>query len=220
MFFDVGLESVRVEFAPVSPAFFRGQRSRLGSGQITIDGAPPKAKAPGGLGFGTALVDEFHHPFPQIQCIGFQARKPISLCANVNMNCYRSEEDRLFAGTIFHDPHQFKPIFLGQMLDHVQRDASVELTGFEELVQIADVTQKQFIVRPVLFCGLVTRSIPPRRRSDYGSLGHATWSGVRSPCPVPSCIPPAPCAVQVLSQWQTGPSLAGIVRKSGGFGRS
>ena len=88
MLFDVGLELVRVEFAPVSPAFFGSQHSLLGSSQITIDGAPPKAKAPGGLDFGPTLVDELHHPFPQIQCIGFHAQKPIRLCANVNMKCY------------------------------------------------------------------------------------------------------------------------------------
>jgi hypothetical protein len=35
------------------------------------------------------LVDELHHPFPQIQCIGFHAQKPIRLCANVNMKCYK-----------------------------------------------------------------------------------------------------------------------------------
>jgi hypothetical protein len=34
------------------------------------------------------LVDKLHHPFPQIQCIGFHAKKPIRLCANVNMKCY------------------------------------------------------------------------------------------------------------------------------------
>jgi hypothetical protein len=34
------------------------------------------------------LVDKLHHPFPQIQCIGFHALKPIKLCANVNMKYY------------------------------------------------------------------------------------------------------------------------------------
>jgi hypothetical protein len=33
-------------------------------------------------------VDEFDHPFPQVQCVGFHAHKPIRLCANVNVKCY------------------------------------------------------------------------------------------------------------------------------------
>jgi hypothetical protein len=88
MFFDVGVELVRIEFAPVSPARFRGQRSLLGGGQITVDGAATEVEAPGGFDFGTAFVDEFHHPFTQIKAIGFHAFEPIILCANVNMNCY------------------------------------------------------------------------------------------------------------------------------------
>jgi len=60
----------------------------LGSSQITVDGAPPKAKAPGGLDFGPAGVDKFHHPFTQIQAMGFQAHKPVRPCANVNVKCY------------------------------------------------------------------------------------------------------------------------------------
>ena len=88
MLFDVGLELVRVEFAPVSPAFFGSQHSLLGSSQITIDGAPPKAKAPGGLDFGPAFVDKFHHPFAQIKAIGFHAHKPVRLCANINVKFY------------------------------------------------------------------------------------------------------------------------------------
>ena len=88
MLFDVDLEFLRVEFAPVAPAFLGGQRSRLRGGQIAVNRPPPEIKAPGGLDFGPTLVDELHHPFPQIQCIGFHAQKPIRLCANVNMKCY------------------------------------------------------------------------------------------------------------------------------------
>lgn len=73
MSLDVGMKLVRIELAPMSPARFRSQRPRLGGGYITIDGAPPHGKAPGGLDFGPASVDEPHHPFPQIQCIGFHA---------------------------------------------------------------------------------------------------------------------------------------------------
>ena len=88
MRFDVNLEFLRIEFAPVAPAFLGGQRSRLRGGQIAVNRPPPEIKAPGGLDFGPALVDELHHPFPQIQCIGFHAQKTIKLCANVNMKCY------------------------------------------------------------------------------------------------------------------------------------
>jgi hypothetical protein len=88
MLFDVDLKFLRVEFPPMTPAGFGCQRSRLGGGQITIDGAATEAKAPGGFDFGSAFVDEFHHPFTQVNAIGFHAHKPIRLCANVNMNCY------------------------------------------------------------------------------------------------------------------------------------
>jgi len=91
MLFDVNLELLRVEFPPVSPALFRGQRPRLYRGQIAVNGAPAEFKAPGGLGFGTARPDEFHHPFPQVQRISFHAHKPITLCPNVNMKCYRPQ---------------------------------------------------------------------------------------------------------------------------------
>ena len=88
MRFDVNLEFLRIEFAPVAPAFLGGQRSRLRGGQIAVNRPPPEIKAPGGFDFGPALVDKLHHPFPQIQCIGFHAQKTIKLCANVNMKCY------------------------------------------------------------------------------------------------------------------------------------
>ena len=90
MLVDVDLEFLRVEFAPVAPAFLGGQRSRLRGGQIAVNRPPPEIKAPGGLDFGPTLVDELHHPFPQIQCIGFHAHKPVMICANVNMKCYSS----------------------------------------------------------------------------------------------------------------------------------
>ena len=91
MLVDVDLEFLRVEFAPVAPAFLGGQRSGLRGGQIAVNRPPPEIKAPGGLNFGSTLVDKLHHPFPQIQCIGFHAQKPIRLCANVNMKCYNDE---------------------------------------------------------------------------------------------------------------------------------
>jgi len=89
MCFDVNLEFVRVELAPFPPTGFRGQRPGFHGGQIAVNTAPGDVKVPGGLNFGTAFLDELHHPIPQIQCIGFHARKPILICANVNMKCYR-----------------------------------------------------------------------------------------------------------------------------------
>jgi len=88
MFLDVHLEFLRVEFAPLTPARFGGQRSRLHGVQIAVNGAPAQCKAPRGLGFRAARRDEFHHPFPQVQCISFHAHKLITLCANVIINCY------------------------------------------------------------------------------------------------------------------------------------
>ncbi len=88
MLFDLGLEFLRVEFAPVSPAGFRGQRAGFGGVQIPINGTPGQVEPPGGLGFGAARFDEVHHPFPQVQRICFHALKPITLCPNVNVKCY------------------------------------------------------------------------------------------------------------------------------------
>ena len=88
MLFDVNLELLRVEFAPVSPACFRGQRACFGGVQIPINGTPGQVKPPGSLGFRAARLDEVHHPFPQVQRISFHALKPITLCPNVNMKCY------------------------------------------------------------------------------------------------------------------------------------
>jgi len=90
MGFDVRLELLGVELAPMAPALSRGQRAFFGGGQIPINGTPRQIKTPGGLGFGTAALNEFHHPFPQVQRIGFHARESISLCPNVNMKCYTS----------------------------------------------------------------------------------------------------------------------------------
>ena len=64
MFFDVRLEFLRVELAPMSPALFRGQRAFLGGDQIPVNGTPSQIKPPGGLGFGAARLDELHPPFP------------------------------------------------------------------------------------------------------------------------------------------------------------
>ncbi len=88
MFFDMGAELFRVELAPGAPTRFRRQRPLFDGFQIPVNGTPGQRKPPGGLGFGTAALNEFHHPFPQVQRIGFHARKPVSLCPNVNMKCY------------------------------------------------------------------------------------------------------------------------------------
>src|ERR1035438_1967331 len=88
VFFDMGAEFLRVKLTPLSPARFRRQRTLLGRHQIPINGTAGQLKTPGGFDFGSATLDEFHHPFPQVQRIGFHARKLISLCPNVNMKCY------------------------------------------------------------------------------------------------------------------------------------
>ena len=64
MLFDMDLKFLRVEFAPVAPTLFRGQRPRLHGVQIAVNGAPAQTKAPGGLDLGAARLNEFHHPFP------------------------------------------------------------------------------------------------------------------------------------------------------------
>ena len=64
MAFDMHLEFLRVEFAPMTPAGFGSQRPRLHGGQIAVNCAPPQFKAPAGFGFGAAQLDEFDHPFP------------------------------------------------------------------------------------------------------------------------------------------------------------
>ena len=76
MLFDMDLKFLRVEFAPMSPAGLGGQRPRCHGGQIAVNGAPAQIKAPGRLGLGTAVVDEFDYPLPQIQRIGFHGLKP------------------------------------------------------------------------------------------------------------------------------------------------
>jgi hypothetical protein len=88
MLCNAGLEFFGVELAPMAPALFGGQRSGLRGIQIPINGTPRQIKTPGGLGFGTTALNEFHHPFPQVHCISFHAHQPITLCPNVNMNCY------------------------------------------------------------------------------------------------------------------------------------
>ena len=88
MLFDVRLKFLGVEFAPFSPTGFRGEGAGLDGGQIPVNGTPRQVETPGRLDFGAAVLDEFHHPFPQVQRISFHARKPATLCPNVNVKCY------------------------------------------------------------------------------------------------------------------------------------
>ena len=88
MLLDVPLELLRVELAPMSPTLLRGQCAFLGGDQIPINGTPSQIEAPGGLGFRAPALNEFHHPFPQVQSICFHAHKPTTLCPNVNVKCY------------------------------------------------------------------------------------------------------------------------------------
>lgn len=89
--FDMGAEFLRVELAPGAPTRFRWQGAFLGSDQIPVNRTPGQSKIPGGFHFGTAALNEFDHPLPQVQRIGFHARKPISLCPNVYMKCYTAK---------------------------------------------------------------------------------------------------------------------------------
>jgi hypothetical protein len=89
MIFNMSLKFLRIEFSPMTPALFLGSTLPfLGGGQIPINGTPGQIKTPGGLGLGAAALNEFHHPFPQVQCINFHLRKPIMPCPNVKMKCY------------------------------------------------------------------------------------------------------------------------------------
>ena len=90
VFFDMGAELLRVELAPMSPALFRGQRTLLGSAQIPVNRTPGQLKPPGGFDFGTAGLNEFHHPLPQVQCIRCHALNLTSPCPNVNVKRYSS----------------------------------------------------------------------------------------------------------------------------------
>ena len=94
MFFDMRLELLGVELAPMSPALFRGQRSSFSGEEIPINGTPSQLKPPGGLGFGATALNVFYHPFPQVQRICFHAHKLINLCTNVNMKCYTCQNIR------------------------------------------------------------------------------------------------------------------------------
>jgi len=74
MLFDMGTEFFRVELPPGAPTRFRWQGAFLGSDQIPVNRTPGQIKMPGGFDFGTAALNEFHHPFPQVQPISFHAR--------------------------------------------------------------------------------------------------------------------------------------------------
>ena len=88
MLLNMRLEFLWVELTPAPPALFRGQRPRLRGIQIPVNRASTEVEALSGFHFGTAFVDEFHYPVPQVQCIGFHAHKPITECTNVNVKCY------------------------------------------------------------------------------------------------------------------------------------
>ena len=89
MFFDVGLKFFGVEFAPFAPTGFGGEGAGLDGVQIAVNGTPAQSKPPGGLGLGATRLDEFHDSLPQVQRISFHARKPITLCPNINVKCYK-----------------------------------------------------------------------------------------------------------------------------------
>lgn len=63
MFSDVGLKFLGIELAPFPPGRFRGERPRLGGGQIAVDRAPPHVKAARRLDLGTAGLNKLDDPF-------------------------------------------------------------------------------------------------------------------------------------------------------------
>jgi hypothetical protein len=91
MFFDVGRKLFRVKLAPFSPAGFGGEGAGLDGVQIPVNRTASQLKAPGGLGFGATGLNEFYHPFPQIQRIGFHPPDLTTLCTNVNVKCHRQK---------------------------------------------------------------------------------------------------------------------------------
>jgi len=88
MDFDVSLEFFGVKLAPFTPALFRSERAFFSGLQIPVNRASSQIKPPGGLGLGTARIEEFDHAFPQVQRICLHAPKLIRLCANVYVKCY------------------------------------------------------------------------------------------------------------------------------------
>ena len=71
VFFDVSLELCGVELAPFTPTLFRGERALLGGRQIPVNRAASQIKPAGRRGLGATRVEEFNHPLPQVQRIGF-----------------------------------------------------------------------------------------------------------------------------------------------------
>ena len=63
MLFDVGLEFLRVEFAPVTPGGLGGELARAGGVEKAVNRAAADGKAAGCLGFGPSILNEFDHPF-------------------------------------------------------------------------------------------------------------------------------------------------------------
>ena len=64
MLFNVRLEFLRIERAPLAPTGFRGERPGLGGGKVAIDRAPGQLEAAGRLDLGAACLKKLHHPFP------------------------------------------------------------------------------------------------------------------------------------------------------------
>lgn len=71
VFVDVGPQLGRIEFAPAAPAGLGREGVRFGGGEVAVDGAFAQRETPGRLGARAAGGGKFHHPFSQIQRIGF-----------------------------------------------------------------------------------------------------------------------------------------------------
>ena len=63
MFFDMGRKFLGIKLAPFPPGRFRGERPRLGGGQIAVDRAAAEVEAARRLGLGTAGVKKLDDPF-------------------------------------------------------------------------------------------------------------------------------------------------------------
>ena len=90
MFFDKGRKFFEVELAPLPPNSFPGRACRVGRRPDSDKRNSAPTQIAGRPRLWRRRPGESSPPLPQVQRIGFPARKPSSLCPNVNMKCYRS----------------------------------------------------------------------------------------------------------------------------------
>jgi hypothetical protein len=66
VFLDLDLKLLRIEFAPVPPTGFGGERASLGGGEVAVDRAATQIETPSRFGLGSTFLDELDHPLPQV----------------------------------------------------------------------------------------------------------------------------------------------------------